>query len=147
MKDFVVSNTRLEIARITHFPRGNLGLLESRFTMAEERVKKAAEKLVELYWEDEKEMFLVHAEGCYNEMELRQDLLEDTERCLYHLIVILAAGDSDRIEHIIAELWHERNARYGSLLLEGTSVESDPTSSIQQVPTKHNNLPLSEKDD
>jgi sugar-specific transcriptional regulator TrmB len=83
--------------------------------MAEERVKKAAEKLVELYWEVEKEMFLVHAEGCYDEKEFRQDLMEDTERGLYHLIVIMAAGDSDRIEHIIAELWNERNWRYGEL--------------------------------
>jgi hypothetical protein len=83
--------------------------------MAEERVKNSAEKLVELYWEDEKEMFLLHAEGCFNEMEFRQDLLEDTERSLYHLIVIMAAGDSDQIEHIIAELWNERNWRYGEL--------------------------------
>jgi hypothetical protein len=60
-------------------------------------------------------VFLVRAEDWDNELEFRRELTPNTDQGMYHVIVILAAGDSDRIEQIIVELWNERNWRYAEL--------------------------------
>jgi len=99
--------------RLSVYPTIDLLLLYAN--MAAERVIKAAEKLVELFWEAEKEIFLVRAEDWDNEFEFRRELTPETDEGMYHLIVILASGDSGRIEQIIEELWHERNWRYAEL--------------------------------
>jgi len=99
--------------RLSVYPTIHLLLLYAN--MAAERVIKAAEKLVELFWEAEKEIFLVRAEDWDNEFEFRRELTPETDEGMYHLIVILASGDSGRIEQIIEEMWHERNWRYAEL--------------------------------